>query len=136
MSQRMLGMLAAAVFAIATPYANAGTQCGCGQVASPCSDCYGSSVVDPYSTGGIVQGGVVSGGIVGGGIIDSGIATGGIVGGGVVDGSVAGAIVGGGGCCGSTVQYQSRTVYESQMQTQMRTAVSYTHLTLPTIPLV
>ena len=129
MSQRMLGMLVAAAFAIATPFANAGTQCGCGQVASPCSDCYGSSVVDPYSTGGIVQGGVVSGGFVSGGVINNGIVSGGIVGGGVdgivsggiVGGGVAGGIVGGGGCCGSTVQYQSRTVYESQMQTQMRT---------------
>ena len=94
MSQRMLGMLVAAAFAIATPFANAGTQCGCGQVASPCSDCYGSSVVDPYSTGGIVQGGVVSGGFVSGGGIDSGIVSGGFVGGGVVDGGVSGAIVG------------------------------------------
>jgi len=33
MSQRMLGMLVAAAFAFATPYANAGTQCGCGQPA-------------------------------------------------------------------------------------------------------
>ena len=128
MSQRMLGMLVAAAFAFATPYANAGTQCGCGQVASPCSDCYGSSVVDPYSTGGIVQGGVVSGGFVGGGMIDNGMSGGGFVGGGVVNGGgVAGAIVGGGGCCGSTVQYQSRTVYESQMQTKNAYSDSYSY---------
>ena len=75
MSQRMLGILVAVVFAIATPYATAGTQCGCGQVASPCADCYGSSVVDPCSTGD----------------------------------------------CGQTTVYQTRTVYENQMTTQMRT---------------
>ena len=53
MSQRLLGMLVAFVFAVATPpVANAGTQCGCGQVASPCGDCYGGSVVSPCCAGG------------------------------------------------------------------------------------
>ena len=162
MSQRLLGMLVAVMFAVATPYAaNAGTQCGCGQVASPCGDCYGSSVVDPYSTGGIIQGGSIGGGIVSGGfvdggfvgggsgtvsggIVDGGFAGGGIVGGGIVDGGsigggiVGGEVIGGGGCCGQSVRYETRTIYESQMTTQMRTVtpVSYTHLTLPTTPYV
>ena len=35
MSQRLLGMLVAIAFAILTPYVNAGTQHGCGQVANP-----------------------------------------------------------------------------------------------------
>ena len=103
MSQRLLGMLVAVMFAVATPYANAGTQCGCGQVASPCGDCYGSSVVDPYSTGGFYQGGIVNGGMASGGIVDGGMISGGIVSGGVVDGgmiggsgSVNGGIVSGG----------------------------------------
>ena len=51
MSQRLLGMLVAVCFAVATPFANADTPCGCGQVAAPCGDCYGSSVVDPYAGG-------------------------------------------------------------------------------------
>ena len=52
MSQRLLGMLVAIAFAILTPYVNAGTQHGCGQVANPCGDCYGGSVVDPAANGG------------------------------------------------------------------------------------
>ena len=89
MSQRLLGMLVAVVFAVATPIAaNAGTQCGCGQVASPCGDCYGSSVVDPYSTGGVIQGGSIGGGIVSGGFVDGGSIGGGIVSGGIVDGGM------------------------------------------------
>ena len=134
MSQRLLGMLVAVMFAVATPIAaNAGTQCGCGQVASPCGDCYGSSVVDPYSTGGVIQGGSIGGGIVSGGFVDggsfsggSGTVGGGIVSGGVVDGGLglgsAGAISAGSSLgCGQSVRYETRTIYESQMTTQMRT---------------
>jgi len=72
MSQRMLGMLVAVCFAVATPYANAGTQCGCGQVASPCGDCYGSSVVDP-SAGGVIIDGGLSGGVIESGVVDGGV---------------------------------------------------------------
>ncbi len=35
MSKPMFGIMVAVCFAIATPLANAGTQCGCGQVAQP-----------------------------------------------------------------------------------------------------
>ena len=57
MSQRILGVLAAACFAIAAPIANADTPCGCGQVVSPMGAVYGGSVVDPYNAGGVVYGG-------------------------------------------------------------------------------
>ena len=91
MSQRLLGMLVALMFAVATPIAaNAGTQCGCGQVASPCGDCYGSSVVDPYSTGGFYQGGSIGGGMVSGGFVDGGMVGGGMVNGGMVGGGIVG----------------------------------------------
>ena len=82
MSQRLLGILVAIAFAISTPYVNAGTQHGCGQVANPCGDCYGGSVVDPDSNGGATAG-------------DN--------------------------CCGQEVRFVTRTVYENQMMTQMRT---------------
>ncbi len=96
MSKRMFGMLVAVCFAVATPYANAGTQCGCGQVASPCGDCYGASVVSPYAGG---MGGMMA-----------------------TDGSAqSGMMVDGGACCGQSVRYETRTIYENQMTTQMRT---------------
>ena len=117
MSQRLLGMLVAVMFAVATPIAaNAGTQCGCGQVASPCGDCYGSSVVDPYSTGGVIQGGSIGGGIVSGGIVDGGAYGGGsgTVSGGIVSGGVVGGLGGGAGLsagshvgCGQSVRYET-----------------------------
>ena len=132
MSTRFFGMLVACVFALATTTANADTPCGCGQVVAPCGDCYGSSVVNPYSAGGMVYDGMSGGisygggvavdggaGIVSGGIVDGGA----IVGGGEVFGGagVAGGVVGGGGCCGQSVRYETRTIYQSQMTTQMRT---------------
>ena len=56
MSKRFFGMLVACVVAFASTAANADTPCGCGQVVAPCGDCYGSSVVDPYSAGGMPGG--------------------------------------------------------------------------------
>ena len=116
MSQRILGVLAAACFAIAAPIANADTPCGCGQVVSPMGAVYGGSVVDPYNAGGVVYGG---GQIMGGQIMGDQI------GGQIIDGSVGqgtiGSVIGSGGCCGSTIQYQTRTVYENQSATEMRT---------------
>ena len=136
MSQRLLGMLVAVGFALATPFAaNADTPCGCGQVAAPCGDCYGSSVVDPYAGGMIIDGmsaGVASGQVLGGTIIDGGAGIGGeVISGGIVDGgygiadggvgAAAGGMVVGGGCCGQSIRYETRTIYQSQMTTQMRT---------------
>ena len=128
MSKRFFGMLVACVVAFASTAANADTPCGCGQVVAPCGDCYGSSVVDPYSAGGIVYDGMSGGISYGGGVaVDGGagfaggiVDGGAIVGGGEVIGS-AGAIAGGGGCCGQSVRYETRTIYQSQMTTQMRT---------------
>lgn len=124
MSKRFFGMLVASCFAFASTVANADTPCGCGQVAAPCGDCYGSSVVSPFSTGGIVTDGSLSGVSYDGGVIADGGA--GFAAGGVVS---QGAIVGGGevigaasgGCCGSSVRYETRTIYQSQMTTQLRT---------------
>ena len=132
MSKRFFGMLVACVVAtFASTTANADTPCGCGQVVAPCGDCYGSSVVDPYSAGGMVYdgmsggisygGGVVvdggagmAGGIVGGGAIVGGGevigSAGGAVVGGIVDGGIGGGVVGG-GCCGQSIRYETRTIY-------------------------
>ena len=81
MSQRLLGMLVAVMFAVAVPIANASTPCGSGQVASPCGDCSGGSAVNPYSAN---QGVIVDGG--------------------------ADAAAAAGGCCGQSVRYETRTI--------------------------
>ena len=100
MSKRFFGMLVAAVVAsFASTTANADTPCGCGQVVAPCGDCYGSSVVDPYSSGGFVNNGM-SNGVSYGGVVDGGAGyAGSAMVGGVVDGGAGyagSAMVGGG----------------------------------------
>ena len=100
MSQRLLGIVVAGVVALASPFAIAGTQCGCGQVTAPCADCYGGSVVSGLGTSTAYQGGVVEGsaiggvaisGVVDGGIVSSGISTGFVSTNGTASGHKAGA---------------------------------------------
>ena len=92
MSQRMLCALVGGLLAIASPYAEASMQCGCGQVGTPVGSLYGSPVSAPVFSGAQsipMQGSFdygynsgISGGMsYGGGVVDSGMS----YGGGVVD---------------------------------------------------
>ena len=62
MSRSFLCAVAVCCLVFATSTANANYPCGCGQVASPCGDCYQGSVVDAgcggcgYMGGGIAYG--------------------------------------------------------------------------------
>ena len=119
MSRRFFCAVAVACMAMIST-ANANYQCGCGQVASPIGDTYGSSVIDAglygggYGMGGVAYGDAgMSGGIsYGGAGITSGIQYGG-------DAGFAGGGFAAGCGCGPTITYQTQTVYEQQMVTQM-----------------